>query len=197
MAIWRSCIIDVARSLNSHDSLFKRKFENRAPASCRICHVLSRSTIIFELRAEIAEEINLEKCNFRQLSQFQKLRELDLGLGSGQGHISIHNTYCTTVVPNRVTMASDSTEIWPFEIRVISRFREVWTEGNLKVGLRNPAGQVPFYHSQPSVLSPTQNGGGDTPRKVQFSATFQSSEAPWPWHWPRIGPRLHRHAQYL
>ena len=49
----------------------------------------------------------------------------DLDLGSGQGRISIHNACSATGMPNGVAVASDSTEIWPFEIRVISRCRDV------------------------------------------------------------------------
>ena len=52
------------------------------------------------------------------------VRDLDLDLGSGQGHVSMHNTR-TTSIPDHVTMASRSAEIWSFEIRVISTFREV------------------------------------------------------------------------
>jgi len=35
------------------------------PTSCRLCSILSQSTISFELYAKIAEETDLEKCNFR------------------------------------------------------------------------------------------------------------------------------------
>jgi len=48
------------------------------------------------------------------------LRDLDLDLGSGQGHISWQNTCSTTSVPNRLTVALRSIEIWPFECREIS-----------------------------------------------------------------------------
>jgi len=47
------------------------------------------------------------------------LRNLDLDLGSGQGHID--STCRTSSTPNRVTVASRSTEMWPFECR------EIWT----------------------------------------------------------------------
>ena len=163
MVIWRSCIIDIPWSLKSHDSFLKRKFENWALTSCRLGPVLSRSTIKFELHAEIVEEIDLQKCNFRQLSQLQKPRDLDLDLGSGQGHISINTTRSTTTsTPNRVSVVSDSTEIWPCEVRIIWRCHEVWTpliaflEGNSKIGLRCAVDQVSYYHNQPSVLSPRQ-----------------------------------------
>ena len=74
-----------------------------------------------------------------QFSELQKVSDLDLW--SGQGHISVRNTYRTTSVPDHVTVVSNSTEIWPFEIRVISTFHEVWThviaflKGNSKIGL--------------------------------------------------------------
>jgi len=56
---------------------------------------------MFELHAEMAEEIDLEKCNFRQFLELQKPGDVDLDLGSGQGHIGMHNTVglpaCSTV----------------------------------------------------------------------------------------------------
>ena len=66
MAIWNSCNIDIPQSLNSCDSFLGRKFENRAPTGCRLCPVLSWSTISFELHAKTAEEIDLDQCNFRK-----------------------------------------------------------------------------------------------------------------------------------
>jgi len=58
--------------------------------------------------------------------QFAEIQQVsDVHLGSGQGHISMRNTYRTTSLPDRVTLASSSMEIWPFEICVISTFREV------------------------------------------------------------------------
>jgi len=50
--------------LKSRDSLLRRKFKNRMPTSCRLCSILSQSTISFELYAKMAEETDLEKCNF-------------------------------------------------------------------------------------------------------------------------------------
>jgi len=85
--------------------------------------------------------------------------DLDLDLGSGQGHISIHNTCSTTSMPNHLNVVWRTTEIWQFECREISTVREVWTlviaflEGNLKIGFRQATEQVPYYHQQPSVLS--------------------------------------------
>jgi len=40
-----------------------------------------------------------------QFSEIQKPRDLDLDLGSGQGHITMHNAYMTTSVPDHVTVA--------------------------------------------------------------------------------------------
>jgi len=65
MAIWISWSIDIRRSLNTRDSFPRRKFTNRAPTSCSPGPILSPPTISFELHAKMAEEIDLEKCNFR------------------------------------------------------------------------------------------------------------------------------------
>jgi len=73
----------------------------------------------------VAEEIDVEMCSYRQLSEVQMLRDLDLDLESGQGQISMHNNYGTTSTSNRVTVASRSSKIWPFE------FREIWTFGEV------------------------------------------------------------------
>jgi len=40
-------------------------FENRAPTSCRLDPILSSPSISFELHPKMAEEIDLEKCSFR------------------------------------------------------------------------------------------------------------------------------------
>jgi len=64
------------------------------------------------------EEMDVEKCNFQNFRPWPWL---------GQGHISIHNMCRTTSMPNHVTLSSSNTEIWPFKIRVILRFHEVWT----------------------------------------------------------------------
>ena len=57
--------MDIGQSLNSRDSSPGRKFKNRAPTSCSTGPVLSPPTITFELHAKAAEEIDLEKCTFR------------------------------------------------------------------------------------------------------------------------------------
>jgi len=45
-------------------------------------------------------------CSYGQLSDVQMLHDLDLDLGSGEGHISMHNTCSTTSMPNHVTVVS-------------------------------------------------------------------------------------------
>jgi len=65
MAVWKSCNIDIPQSLNSRDSFLRRKFKNSGPTSYTLGLVLSLSAISFELYVKMAEEIKLEKCNFR------------------------------------------------------------------------------------------------------------------------------------
>ena len=67
----------------------------------------------------MAEKIDLEMCSYGQLSEVQMLRDLDLDLGSGQGHVNIHSMCRTTCVRNHVTVVSGTTEIWPFEFSQI------------------------------------------------------------------------------
>ena len=62
--------------------------------------------------------------------------DLDPDLVSDQGHISMHNTYRTTSIPDHVTLASSNTVIWPFENAVISTFREVWSRDSLLTSCR-------------------------------------------------------------
>ena len=73
----------------------------------------------------MAEETDLEMCSYGQLSEVEMLRDLDLDLGSGQGHVNIHSTYSTTCMLNHVTVVSRTTEIWPFEFRQILILDEV------------------------------------------------------------------------
>jgi len=49
----------------------------------------------------MAQQIDLEWCNFRNPRKSLKVTDLDLDLGSGQGHISMHNTYKTTMQHDR------------------------------------------------------------------------------------------------
>jgi len=85
--------------------------------------LLLLTNISFELHAKVAEETDVEMCRNGQLSEVQMIRDLDLDLGSGQGHIIIHSMCMTTSMPNHVTVASRNNEIWSFE------FREIWTLG--------------------------------------------------------------------
>jgi len=149
MAIWISWNIDIRQNLNSRDRFPGRKFENLAPTSCRPGTIVSLSTIRFELHAKTAEEINLEMCSYEQLSEVQMLRDLDLDIGSSQGHVNIYSICRTTHMPNHVTVASRTTEIWPFEFCQISTLDKVWTlviafpEGNSKIELRQAVVQFP------------------------------------------------------
>jgi len=159
MAIWISWNIDNRRNLNSRDSFPGRKFENLAPTSCRPGAIVSQSTISFDVHAKMVEEISLEMCSYEQLSEVQMLRDLDLDLGSSQGHVNIYSIRSTTRKPNRVTVASRTTEIWQFEFRQMSTLDKVWTlviaflEENSKIGLRQAVVQFPCYGHQPSDLS--------------------------------------------
>jgi len=63
--------------------------------------------------------------SYGQLSEVQMMCDLDLDLGSGQGHVSIHSMCRTTCVLNHVTVASRTTEILTFEFRRISILDEV------------------------------------------------------------------------
>jgi len=161
MATRISWNIDIRRSLNSRDSYPGRKFENRAPTNCSPGPILWPPTISFELHAKPTEEIDLEMYSYGQLSEVQMLRDLDLG--SDQGHINVHSTSNTISMPNHVTVAWHSTEMWPFEFREIWIQGEVWTlliaflEGNWNIGLRQAVVQVPYYDDRPSFLSSTQN----------------------------------------
>jgi len=67
----------------------------------------------------MAEEIDLEMCSYGQLSEVRMLPDLDLDLGSGQGHVNIHSVRRTTYLLNHMTILSRTTEIWPFEFRQI------------------------------------------------------------------------------
>ena len=104
--------------MNSRDSFPRWKFKNPGP-------ILRPPTISFELHAEMAKEIDLEMCSYGQLSEVQMLRDLDLDLESGQGHVNIYSTCRTTCTLNHVTVVARTTEIWPFEFRQISILDEV------------------------------------------------------------------------
>jgi len=57
--------MDIQRSLNSRDSFPRRKFKNRAQANCSPGPILLPPAMSFELHAKTVEEIDQEKCNFR------------------------------------------------------------------------------------------------------------------------------------
>jgi len=89
MAVSMSWNVDIPRNLNYRDSFSRRKVENRAQSSCSPGPILSPTNISFELHAKVAKEIDLEMCSYGQTLEVQMLRDLDIDLGSGQGHINI------------------------------------------------------------------------------------------------------------
>ena len=66
--IWPFEFREISTFLNSCDSFLRRKFENRTATSCRSGPILSPPTISFELHTKMAEEVDLEKCNFRNFT---------------------------------------------------------------------------------------------------------------------------------
>jgi len=98
---------------------------------------------------------------FINCRKFKRPVTLTLTLDQIKSHHNIHSTCRTTSTPNHVTVASRSTEIWPFEFRDISTLCEVWTlviaflQKSSKIGLRKGVDQVSCYHQQQSVLSCT------------------------------------------
>jgi len=60
-------------------------------------------------------------------NNFRSSVTLTLTFGSGQGHVSMHNTYRATSIPDHVTLASSNSEIWPFESPVTSTFCLLWS----------------------------------------------------------------------
>jgi len=74
---------------------------------------------------KVVDEIDLEMCSYGQLSELQMVRDLDLDLCWGQGHTNVYTTCSTSSLPNRVTVASRTTEVWPFEYCEITTLDEV------------------------------------------------------------------------
>jgi len=177
MAIWMSWNIDIPWRLNCSDSFPRRKFENRAPTSCRPGPILSMPTISFELHAKLAVEIDLEMCSYGQLSEVQMVHDLHLDLGSGQGHINIHSTCGTTNLPKHVTVASRTTEIRPFEFRGISTICEVWTlmktfpGGNSKIEVAKIACQFSQLRKLCDLDLELRSGGGHAGAHMQWRST--------------------------
>ena len=80
----------------------------------------------------MAEEIDvMEMCSYGQLSEVQMLRDLDIDLGSGQGHVNRHCTCRSTCVLNHVTVVPCITEIRQFE------FRQLWKLRDLDLSIRS------------------------------------------------------------
>jgi len=90
------------------------------------CRTLAHVVLLCSLLEHIYYDIKRPQnggCGYRP--------DVDLDLGLGQGHISMHTTYRTTSIRDHVTLASSNTEIWPFESPVISTFRKVWSRDSL------------------------------------------------------------------
>ena len=99
MALWIiSCNIDILRSLKSCDSFLRRKLKNRAPTSCRIRPIqYHNQPSVLRIRTKTAEEIDLEKCNFRN---FRSSVTLTLTLTSDGGSRSYRCAYPVEVYPH-------------------------------------------------------------------------------------------------
>jgi len=65
--------MDMRRNLNFRYSFPGRKFKNQAQIGCSPGSVLSSISISFELHANTAEEIDLEKCNIRNFGSYMTL----------------------------------------------------------------------------------------------------------------------------
>jgi len=103
MVIWISWNIDIRRSLNSHDIFPRRKFQNRAQTHYRPGPILSLPTVTFEFHAKMAEETDLDKCNFGTLqapwprpciASRSYLCTCGWGLPTHQFEIEIGKTFC-------------------------------------------------------------------------------------------------------
>jgi len=119
VAIWISWNIDIGRNLNFRDSLTRRKFKNRAPTSCSPGPILLPTTINFELHAKTAEEIDLEKCTFRNFGSSVSL----------------------TLTLDRVEVTQVRISGWglpTYKIRWKSEKNFLWTYGRTDIGSRWP-----------------------------------------------------------
>jgi len=141
MANWISWNIDIPRSLNFRDSYPRRKCENRAPISCRPDPMLLSATISFELHSKMAEKIDLEICSYGQYSKVQKLRDLDLYLGSGQGQTGGHIRSRSIHTPNWIEIGKKT--LWT----------SVRTYGRTHL-ISNPKNRAPTSCRPGFILSP-------------------------------------------
>jgi len=121
MEIWlfEIRIILTFREVRTCDSFLKRKLENRALTGCRLDPVLSWSAISFELHAKMAEEIRVEKCNFRK---FRSPVTLTLTLG----RVKVTSAYSVRVrLPARPT-------VWLCR-QAIRIYMAIWSSCNIEI----------------------------------------------------------------
>jgi len=123
MAIWNSCNVDISWSLNSRDNFSKRKFENWAPTRSRIYHPF------LSPRQNGGGDRPIESAIFGNFRKFRSPVTLTLTLDRIEvTSCSTHSRpTCSISMPNRMWLSTSNTEIWPFEVCVMSTFREVWT----------------------------------------------------------------------
>jgi len=163
VAVWMSWNVDIRRSMNSRDSF---AMEGKSKISLRQAvvqvHTINDKHQFWAPR----ESGGGDRYGKVQLWAIVGISNTPWPwpwprIGS-RSHQHTQYMYRTTSVPNHMTVASRTTEIWPFKFREISTLGEVWTlvipflDGNSKIGLRKAVVQVPYYHHQPSVLSFTQ-----------------------------------------
>jgi len=140
--------------LNSRDSFPRWKFKNRAATSCSPGPILWLPTISFELHAEMAEEIDLKKCTFRNCGSSVTLTltldrvkvKLVRICGRGLPTHEIRWKSEKLFVDVRTYRRTDTPEF-----NLLGHRRG----DDLKIGLRQAVVQVPYYGHQPSVLSST------------------------------------------
>ena len=111
----------------------------------------------------------------------------------------MHNIHRTARVPDHVTVASSSTEIWPFEIRVIPRSLNS-RDSFLKSKFENLSPTGCRLRPVLSWLAVSFELHDKMAQDIDLkSAVFGTVEVPWPrpWPWRWIGSRSHQHAQYV
>jgi len=151
MAIWISSNIDIGRSLNSRDS-----FARPGP-------ILSPSTISFDLHAKTAEEIDLEKCNFRNLGSSVTLTwdrvEVTLVRISGWG-LSTHQirsksekllwTYSKPEFQSTTSLPSNDLKIIHFTLWKVRRMIFVYVWSIMQIVFRQSTSVTMILTLQPT-----------------------------------------------
>jgi len=127
-------------------------------------------------------------CSYGQLSELQTLTFF----WWGQGQTNIHTMCSTSRLPNRVTVASRTTEIWPFEYREITTLDEVWIlviaflERNFKKRAPTSCGPGPITNHQfwapcenEEEIDLAQSIFRNFGRSVTFTLTLDRSRSHW------------------